>query len=101
LAKVKFVVSHRGKAGGYKIAVDPKLLSLAQIITALEGRIAVSECNSKASCCSMLKNCPLTSPLAKINRLIYETLDTYKLSDLITKTTVTEQKIKLVSGGLQ
>lgn len=101
LVKVKFVISHRGKAGGYKLAVEPKDLSLANIITALEGRVAITECNYKASFCSMIKNCPLTSPLTKINRLIYETLDTYKLSDLITSAAAIEQNINSTVGVIE
>lgn len=102
LVKVNFVVSHQGKTGGYKISVDPAELSLAKIITALEGRVTISECNAKASCCTMLKTCPLTSPLAKINRLIYETLDTYKLRDLITINieVEAEQKMDLNLGAM-
>jgi FeS assembly SUF system regulator len=83
LVKVKFVISYRGKDGGYKLAVEPHNLSLANIITALEGRVAITKCNSKVNSCLISKNCPLITPLTKINKLIYETLDTYKLSDLI------------------
>jgi len=98
LVGVKFVISHRGKDGGYKLAVDPKELSLASIITALEGQVAITECNSKDNFCSMFKNCPLTSPLTKINRIIYETLDTYKLSDLIVAAATTAEYKATTTG---
>lgn len=84
LTNKNLVISLRGKDGGYKIAVDPHNISLANIIIALEGQVAITECNSTANCCPITKHCPLVSALTKINTIIYDALNKCLLSELIT-----------------
>src|SRR5437868_6650848 len=43
------LVSHRGFQGGYSLAKDPAEISLAEIVSALEGPIALTECSTHVS----------------------------------------------------
>src|SRR5437660_12711171 len=43
------LVSHRGIKGGYSLARDAHEISLAEIVTALEGPIALTECSTDIS----------------------------------------------------
>ena len=44
LSKVGLVVSHRGRNGGYGLARPAERISVAEIVEALEGPIALTEC---------------------------------------------------------
>jgi FeS assembly SUF system regulator len=86
LVNKKILLSQRGATGGYKLASNAEDISLASIIIALEGQVAITECNSDLKHCSIANQCPITSPWLKINRIIYNSLAAYKLSDLVAAT---------------
>ena len=44
LSKAGLVISHRGRNGGYGLARNADLISVAEIVEALEGPIALTEC---------------------------------------------------------
>ncbi len=53
LSKAGLVVSHRGRNGGYGLARPAEQISVAEIVEALEGPIALTECakpGGKADC---------------------------------------------------
>lgn len=54
LSKAGLVISHRGRNGGYGLARPADQISVAEIVEALEGPIALTECarpgHSKADC---------------------------------------------------
>lgn len=83
LTKRKILTSLRGVAGGYKLAFDPSKLSIADVITALEGPLAITECNLGKEYCVIGDHCQITSPWLQINKVIYEALTDYKLSNLV------------------
>ena len=45
LSRAGLVVSHRGRHGGYSLARGPEAISVAEIVEALEGPIALTECS--------------------------------------------------------
>src|ERR1700745_4168350 len=46
LLRSGLLTSHRGVKGGYVLARSPELIPLAEIISALEGPIALTQCSS-------------------------------------------------------
>ncbi len=50
LSKAGLVVSHRGRNGGYGLARPADRISVAEIVEALEGPIALTECASPGTC---------------------------------------------------
>src|SRR5215207_6380300 len=50
LTKDGLLVSHRGVKGGYSLAQHPAEISMASIIAALEGPIAITECIDTSDC---------------------------------------------------
>lgn len=99
LVNKKILISQRGAAGGYQLAGNAEDISLATIITALEGQVAITECNSKIKRCARATKCPITSPWVKINSIIYNSLDAYKLSDLVAATLEPKQCNTLELAG--
>lgn len=75
--------SHRGAGGGYELALDPDLISIAQIIEALDGRIALTECIDEASGeCLIQDVCATRTNWQRINSAIRHALDGITLAEM-------------------
>ncbi|HLW86324.1 MAG TPA: SUF system Fe-S cluster assembly regulator [Candidatus Sulfotelmatobacter sp.] len=76
--------SHRGIKGGYTLAREPHLISLAEIISAFEGRLALTECSSDISgLCDLESSCRIKNNQRVINQVVRGALENVALSDLI------------------
>ncbi|HET8705615.1 MAG TPA: Rrf2 family transcriptional regulator, partial [Pseudomonadales bacterium] len=76
------VRSERGVHGGYQLSRLPELISVAEIISAIEGPIALTECSDGATDCDRIGSCDMESSWPAINGLIYQLLRTLRLSDI-------------------
>ncbi len=86
LTRAQLLISQRGVLGGYRLARSPEAISVADIIAALEGPIAVTECNlasedNNASCIYQA-HCSVTGHWRRINAAIYHALSAINLSEL-------------------
>lgn len=78
------VASHRGVKGGYALAQKPHLISIAAVIAALEGPLALTECSVDiAGLCDLESSCPIRDNQRIINQVVRGALETVMLSDLI------------------
>lgn len=78
------VASHRGMKGGYALARKPHLISIAAVIAALEGPLALTECSVDiAGLCDLESSCPIRDNQRIINQVVRGALETVMLSDLI------------------
>ena len=78
------LVSHRGIKGGYSLAKEPAEISLAEIITAIEGPIALTECSTDiAGLCDLERSCPIKRNQRVISQVVRGALDRVTLFDLI------------------
>lgn len=83
LSRAGLLISHRGVSGGYSLARQPEEISVAQIIGALEGPIALTECSPDAhGLCTLESMCPVQSNWRRINRAVLEALEKLRLSDM-------------------
>lgn len=85
LARAGLVVSERGAQGGYQLARAPELISAADIIDALEGPVAITECSSADGACDLEAFCRVGRAWQKINSSIREALQHVTLTDLQTR----------------
>jgi len=77
------LVSHRGIKGGYVLARQPELIAITDIIAALEGPIALTECGpSDAGLCDLESSCPVKDNQRIISHAIRAALERVMLSDL-------------------
>jgi FeS assembly SUF system regulator len=77
------LVSHRGAKGGYSLAASPEEISVAQIIAAIEGPIALTECSSDSiGVCGQEPQCSVRSNWQRINSAVREALERVTLADL-------------------
>ena len=84
LAKEGVIASTRGVNGGYCLERDPAKISVTELITALEGPIALTACiEGSDDSCGIESICPMSGKWAKVNATIKTALDGLPLSDLL------------------
>ena len=83
LARACLVMSHRGAAGGYTLSREAQEISVAEIIQALEGPIALTACVSgSGNHCDVETLCPMRGNWDRVNRAIREALNQVSLADM-------------------
>ncbi len=82
LSKAGIVASQRGRHGGYSLARPAELISVAAVIEALEGPVALTECSAHDGACSLQPTCLAKDHWGPISRAIQRTLQRMPLSAL-------------------
>ena len=83
LTRAGLLASQRGSQGGYWLARDPEAVSVADIIEAFEGPIALTEClSSEAPTCEVEPICQTRANWDRINRAIRHALEEIPLSEI-------------------
>jgi FeS assembly SUF system regulator len=103
------LTSHRGTKGGYVLARPPGQISVVEIISAIEGPMALTECSTDVTgLCNIERRCPIKTNQQIINQAVRGVLDKITLSDLIEPlqlTSLTDARGRLVpltaSGRIQ
>jgi len=83
LSQAGLLKSERGAQGGYNLTRNPKSISIAEIITAIEGPIALTECVSDENHCEQESHCSVQTNWTRINNAVFHALDEVKLSDML------------------
>lgn len=81
LTRGELVDSFRGVNGGYRLARDAAELSVAQIISALEGPIALTECSGEDDACGQSSSCSLRGNWQTINDAVRSALEQVSLAE--------------------
>jgi FeS assembly SUF system regulator len=83
LARAGLLISQRGVQGGYSLARSAAKISAADIIGALEGPIAITECSADAhDGCSRQEHCEVSTHWPRINLAIYTALQSISLLEM-------------------
>jgi FeS assembly SUF system regulator len=82
LASSDLLISERGVRGGYRLAREAAKITVADIITALEGPIGLTQCSTHADPCGMEKFCPTKTPWMKINDVVLRALRDLSLAEM-------------------
>ncbi|MEE9229850.1 MAG: SUF system Fe-S cluster assembly regulator [Acidobacteriota bacterium] len=83
LAHTELLVSHRGIKGGYCLGRAPGSISVAEIISVLEGPIAITECSvSGDGNCKLEPVCPIRENWQRINRAVLHALEGITLVEM-------------------
>lgn len=87
LAKGGIVASHRGVKGGYSLARPAAEIQVLDIISSLEGPVAITECSGEEgeamdSQCSIERLCPIRVNWQRINRAVREALAGITLDEM-------------------
>ena len=82
LVRHGFLQSHQGTRGGYLLARQPELISVADVIQAIDGPLTVTACSNEAEACDQFEKCNIRDPLWRIKDRILAALATCTLQDL-------------------
>lgn len=82
LARRGLLVSHRGVGGGFALARPADQISVADVIGALDGPIAITECLNADASCSHESSCSIRTNWDRINRVVADALAGLKVSEM-------------------
>ncbi len=83
LAHEHLIESHRGATGGYTLKRPAAEISVAEIIQALEGPIALTACvEGSEDDCGVAALCPMRGNWDRVNKAIYGALSEVTLADM-------------------
>ena len=86
LARSDLVDSVRGVNGGYRLNLTADQISVASVVRAMEGPIALTECSLEPGLCSHEASCQLSGNWRRIGEAVERTLESLSLADLIDET---------------
>jgi Rrf2 family protein len=82
LARRGLVTSHQGTRGGYRLARGASVISVADIIQAIDGPLTVTACSTEAENCEQYNKCSVRDPLWRIKDRILSALATCSLQEV-------------------
>ncbi len=83
LQRAGLVRSVRGARGGYQLAREPDGISAADIIDAVEGPVALTECSSDRGHCGIEATCQVGHSWQQVSRSIHRALAQVPLTTLM------------------
>jgi FeS assembly SUF system regulator len=84
LARKSVLASVRGAKGGYRLAAAPERITVARIIAAIDGPIALTQCvDTTTEDCTVETLCPSRAGWHKINEAVERALSEVTLADLM------------------
>lgn len=84
LARRGLLISQQGTRGGYRLARASSVISIADIIQAIDGPLAVTACSTDAENCGQYAKCNVRDPLWRIKDQIVAALATCSLQEIST-----------------
>ena len=82
LGKAGLLTSQRGTKGGYGLSRNPQDITVAAVIRALEGPIAIAECIDVNRDCNLELGCPVRTHWHFINHAIQCALEKITLAEM-------------------
>jgi len=102
------VHSERGVKGGYRLAAPAHHISLAKVIRAVEGGVALTDCCAEERLCEVMQSCTVQMNWAVINQAVNDIFERLTIKDMARKLTradvirkvgLDEQEELVVLGG--
>jgi Rrf2 family protein len=84
LARRGLLASHQGTRGGYRLAKPAAVISVADIIQAIDGPLTVTACSTEDENCDQYGKCSVRDPLWRIKDRIIDALSTCSLQEIST-----------------
>jgi Rrf2 family protein len=76
--------SREGVGGGYRLAKKAKKITVHDVVSVVEGGVALATCLSKRnSACVRSEGCPLKSGMPMVQKMVLQTLAKKNIADLI------------------
>ncbi len=82
LQEAGLLTSERGVRGGYQLAKSAQEINVAEMISAVDGRPAMTECGHNHSQCERESVCGVKGNWQLINKMVYAVLANLSLEDM-------------------
>jgi len=82
LVRARLLVSVQGTRGGYRLGRSAQLISVADVIQAVDGPVTVTACSDTDHNCDQFNKCSIRDPLWKIKNRILESLNTVSVAEI-------------------
>jgi FeS assembly SUF system regulator len=83
LARSGLLETHRGAKGGFTLARRPADISVAEVLRAFEGPLALTECSTHGGGCELESCCSVSGSWKSINHAMAEALDEISLCEMV------------------
>ena len=82
LARRGLLESYKGTSGGYQLSRPPSLISVAEVIRAIDGPVLVTACSDEDETCDQYSKCNVRDPLWRLKDRIVQSLASFTLKEL-------------------
>jgi Rrf2 family protein len=82
MARVGLVAAQKGAHGGYKLGRSASTISLADIVEAIDGPLAITACGRNDDPCDQYGSCTVRDPLWKVKDRILTVLQSTTLAEM-------------------
>jgi Rrf2 family protein len=82
LVRARLLVSVQGTRGGYRLGRSAPLISVADVIQAVDGPVTMTACSEDDHNCDQFTKCSIRDPLWKIKNRILESLNTVSVAEM-------------------
>lgn len=97
LVKDGLVESYRGPSGGYSMKQDARDISVAKIIAAIEGPIAMTECSVEEGLCAQEAMCSLRGNWQRISMAVAEAMEGVSLAEMSRPLRAAEKPLQITT----
>jgi Rrf2 family protein len=80
--RARLLASEQGTRGGYRLGRNASLISVADVIQAVDGPVTVTACSTDDHNCDQYTKCSIRDPLWKIKNRIVEALSTVSVAEM-------------------
>jgi len=96
LVRTGLLVSTQGTRGGYTLSRPSALISVADVIQAIDGPLTVTACSTENSGCDQYSKCSIRDPLWQIRERIVAALDTVTIAEMANENVATASAVAVV-----
>lgn len=82
LVRGGLLASHQGTRGGYQLGRPPAMISVADVIQAIDGPVTVTACSTDESTCEQYAKCNVRDPLWRVRERILAALGECTIAEL-------------------
>lgn len=82
LSEAGLLKSFRGTGGGYQLARSTQEITLAEVVIAIEGNLAMTECCANNGVCALDSLCAIKENWQIINKIILNALERVTIHDM-------------------
>ena len=96
LVRTGLLVSTQGTRGGYALSRASSLISVADVIQAIDGPFTVTACSTENSDCEQYSKCSIRDPLWQIKERIVAALGTVTIAEMANDSVSTAAAVAVV-----